>query len=177
MSKAVKAMETDALRAAYEDVSSVCLVDLTRMNANATSEFRAELRARQLTLRVIRNRLAARAFRETPLEPVNKALVGPTALVSGGESVIDLAKALVDWAKKYPALTLRAGLVEGDQELTPIAELARMMSLGETRGALLAQLLSPGGKIAGCLSSPAGRIAGCLKAIIDGQEAGEAEAA
>jgi large subunit ribosomal protein L10 len=108
---------------------------------------------------------------------VNKALVGPTALISGGESVIDVAKALVDWAKKYPELKLRAGLVEGDRELTPISDLARMMSLGETRGAILTQLLSPGGKIAGCLSSPAGRIASCLKTIIDGQEGGEAEAA
>jgi large subunit ribosomal protein L10 len=146
------------------------------MDANSTNEFRNELRRKDLRMQVVRNRIAARAFRETPLAPVSKTLVGPSALVTGGESVIDVAKALVEWAKKYPALKLRDGLIEGDADVTPIERLAKMMSLGETRGMILTLLMSPGGKVAGCISAPAGRIAGCIKAMIDkGSESSEGE--
>ncbi len=176
MSKPVKSMMIESLRSAYANVQSACIVDLTGMDAIALHQFRSELRKRRMGLRVMRNRLAMQAFKETPLAPLRGGLTGPSALVVGGDSVVDVAKALVEWTKKYPALKLKDGLIDGDTSLIPVPALAKLKSLAETRGLVAGAVLSPGGKIAGCLRGPAGRIAGCVKAIADKQGGGEAAA-
>ncbi|UCG32885.1 MAG: 50S ribosomal protein L10 [Phycisphaerales bacterium] len=165
MSKPLKKTMTREYQSIFEDVAGACVVDLTRMDAGTVHELRGQLRQHGMRLRVVKNRIFRQAYREGPLAPLAEYLQGPCAVVTG-ESVIDVAKELVLAARDFPALTLKDGLIEGDGGLTPVKELAKMMSLGETRAHLVFLFLSPGRKAAAALQG-GGRIAGCLKFIID----------
>ena len=95
MSKPVKDLMTEALRSRYEGVQDACVVNLTGLDVARTQRLRRELRSKSMRLEVVKNSLARRAFAGGPLEPLGKSLAGPCALVTGGDSVIDVAKALV----------------------------------------------------------------------------------
>lgn len=172
MSKPMKQNMTREYRSLYQGVEGACAVDLTGMDADSTHALRGLLRRGGMRLRVVKNRLARRAFEDGPLAPLGRCLDGPCALVVG-ESVIDMAKELVEAAKKFPALKLREGLIEGDQEITLVEVLAKMMSLSDTRGALVTLALSPGRSLAGALRTGGGNIAACLQTIIENLEKGE----
>lgn len=174
MSKEIKDMITNEYSSAYEGVDSACVVSVIGLDAISTNQFRGKLREKNLRLQVVKNSLARRAFRETPLAPLANGLEGPCALITGGESVIDTAKLLVDLKKQYPAVELKFGVIEGDTELIDLAAMSKMKSRMETLGELAGLLISPAARLAGCLQGPGGRIAGCLKAMAD-KEDGAAE--
>lgn len=167
MSKTVKTMVTDDLRTRYREVRSACVVDLTGLNVQEQQGLRAALRTRSGRLEVMRNSLARRAFQDGPLEPIGSALVGPCALVTGSESVIELAKALVEAAQEFTQLKLKHAIMEGVPDLLTVEILARMKSHRELIAEVAQLIGSPARALAGCLASPQSRIAGCLKALVE----------
>lgn len=171
MSKPIKAMVTELLRSRFEDVTEACVVDLTGLDVDSTVQVRRVLLAKSMRLLVVKNSLARRAFADGPLEPIGDYLSGPCALVTGGDSAIEVAKEMVALAKEYPAITLKNGLLVGDRELIPVADIASMKGYGELIGEVAMLVASPGRAIAGCLSSPQGKIAGCLKTIAEREAA------
>jgi large subunit ribosomal protein L10 len=179
MSKPVKNLITQELSKRYGGVSSACVVDLTGLNAIATRKLRGVLRSQGIEMHVVKNRMARRAFAGGPLAPLGDQLDGPCALVTGGESVVDVAKLLLKATRDFPAIGLKKAILEGDPELIPVEVVAGWKSKKETLGELAMLATSPGRRIAGCLVGGGGRIAGCLKAIVEKAEkaAGQAETA
>lgn len=167
MSKPVKEMITAELRGRYEGVDSACVVDVTGLNVQTQESIRRKLREKSSRLEVIRNSLARKAFKDTPLEPLAASFSGPCALVTTSESLTDVAKALVECAKEFEKLTLKDAIIEGDPGLMSVVELAKMKGRTELLGEVAMLVASPGRAIAGCLGSPQSKIAGCLKAIVD----------
>jgi large subunit ribosomal protein L10 len=174
MSKPVKDLITHDYQGRFAKVSSACVVSVIGLDAIATNKLRGALRAKKIELRVLRNSLARRAFAESPLAPLAGSLEGPCALVVGGESIIDVAKVLVDLKKTFPAIELKKGILEGDPDLLDIDRLAKMKSRGELLSDLAMLIASPGRKLAGCLAGPGGRLAGCFKAMAEKEEQAEA---
>lgn len=169
MSKRIKDLITQQYKQRYEEVDSGCLVSLVGLDAVSTNRLRGQLREKNLHMQVIRNRLAKRALKGRPLEPLTRGLEGSCALVHGGESVIDVAKTLVNLAKGYEALTLMTGLIDGDDELIPVLDLAKLKSKSELIGEVAMVVSSPGRALAGAMAGAGGRIAGCLKTIAERQ--------
>ena len=95
MSKPVKDMITREYQASYAELESACLISVIGMDAISTNRLRGELRQKHIRLQVLKNNLARRAFADAPLSPLSNAMDGPCALVTGGESLIDVAKTLV----------------------------------------------------------------------------------
>ncbi|UCD29208.1 MAG: 50S ribosomal protein L10 [Planctomycetota bacterium] len=175
MSKPVKDLITKEYKKVYGDIDNACVVSVIGLDAIATNKLRGELRQKNVRLQVIKNSMARRAFTGTTLEPLSNALDGPCALVTGGESVIDVAKVLVDLQKNYPQIELKMGMLDGDPDLIYVDQLAKMKNREELLAELAMLISSPARRLAGCLGSPGGLICGCLKAISDKQ--GSAEAA
>jgi large subunit ribosomal protein L10 len=174
MSKPLKQMMTDALRDRYVGVESACVVDLTGLDVVSTTRFRRTLREKSIRVSVVKNSLAARAFQGTPLEALGRSLEGPSALVSGGDSIIEVAKALVAAAKEYAVIRLKQAIVEGDPSLMTVEDVSRLKSRLELIGEVAMLIASPGRRVAGCIAGPQAKLAGCVKAIAD---RGEKEAA
>ena len=170
MSRPLKKMLSDDLRDRYDGVDSACVVDLTGLNVQQTEELRRDLATRHMRLRVVKNSAARLAFAQGQLEPLARALSGPCALVTGGDSIVEIAKALVHWSKESAKLGLKQAIVDGDQELLTVEELSRMKSRLELVGETAMLVSSPGRALAGCLCSPQSKIAGCLEAIAEKDE-------
>lgn len=177
MSRFVKELIVDELRRRYGSTDSALVVSLIGMNGNTNHAFRARLREMQAEVHVVPNRLARRAFAETPLAPLGQALEGPCALVTGGPSIVDVAKELVKLREEFPQLELKRGMIEGDPDLMEVERIAKLRSKAEIQSEVAAIVRAPAGRISGAVRSAAGRIAGCIQAIVERLERGETIAA
>lgn len=167
MSKAIKAMITDELKERYDGAVSACVVELTGLDVQSQEKIRRELRSKSASLKVVKNSLARHAFKGGPLAPLGEALVGPCALVTSPESMIEVAKYLVEATKEFKSLKLKAAVYEGDASLISIEAMSKLRGKRELLGEVAMLIASPGRAIAGCIASPQAKIAGCLKAIAD----------
>ncbi len=174
MSKPLKQMMTDALRDRYAGVDSACVVDLTGLDVVSTTRFRRTLREKSMQVAVVKNSLAARAFQGTPLEPLGRSLKGPCALVTGGDSILEVARTLVAALKDFAVIRLKQAIIEGDPALMTVEEVSRLKGRLELIGEVAMLISSPGRRVAGCIAGPQARIAGCVKAIADRDEKGAA---
>ena len=171
MSKLVKDLITKTLKERYDGIQDACVVDLTGLDVQRTQTLRRELTAKSMQLHVVKNSLARRAFAGGPLEPLGERLDGPCALVTGGDSIVDVAKALVHWAKELGHIGLKEAIMEGDPDLVTVEDVAKMKDRGELMREIAMLVSSPGRSIVGCLCSPGGKIAGCLKTLAERGEA------
>lgn len=167
MSRLVKKLITEEIRRRYAGVSSACVVEVTGLDVQAQEKLRRSLRARSARLEVVKNSMARRAFQGGPLEPLGSSLEGPCALVVSRESLVDVARYLLEAAKEFGKLKLKNAIFEGDQTLVTVEELSRMKGRRELVGEVAMLVSSPARAIAGCLNSPAGKIAGCLKGMAE----------
>ncbi|MEO1009044.1 MAG: 50S ribosomal protein L10 [Planctomycetota bacterium] len=176
MSKPVKEMMMADYSAKVGDYSDAMLVSIRGLSANDTNALRKELAKADISITVLRNNVARKAFEGTGLEPLGELLTGPNALAYGAETVVEVARKLVDIAKDLPEVELRGAVLDG--ELFAGDEGCTRLSKFPTRDEAIAQavgaILSAGGNLAGALKGPAGQIAGCLKALEDKLEKGEA---
>ncbi|MHC4609525.1 MAG: 50S ribosomal protein L10 [Planctomycetota bacterium] len=171
MSKPVKDLITEALRARYEGTGNACVVDLTGLDVQRTQTLRRDLSDKSMRMHVVKNSLARRAFRGSPLEALGEQLRGPCALVTGGDSIIEVAQTLVHWAKELGDIALKEAIIDGEPTLTTVEEVARMKGRKELQAEIALLVASPGRAIAGCVSGPGGRIAGCVQALAERSEA------
>lgn len=176
MSKPVKDLITNEYKELFGGADGACIVSVIGLDAISTNKLRGDLRNKKIQLKVVKNSLARRAFASTGLASLAPAFSGPCALVTGGESVIDLAKTLVELKKAYPAIELKQGVLGGETDLIDVERLATMKSRVELLGDVAMLIASPGRKLAGAIASPAGKIAGCIKVLAEKKDAEEAAA-
>ncbi len=167
MSKSIKAMFSVEYRNRYSSVESACVVDLSGMSVKEQETLRTSLRGRSAQMQVVKNRLIRLALEDGPLKPLGESLEGPCALVTTSESLIDVAKTLVEAAKEFDKLTLKHAILDGDPNLLTVVELAGFKSKAEMLGEVAMLVSSPGRAIVGCIGSPQSKIVGCLKAIVE----------
>lgn len=174
MSKPVKSMMTKELHERYATLDSALWVELVGADGLVTNDFRRALHARQMRVEMISNNLFVRAVADGPLNRLAKELKGPAALVTGGESLIDVAKLVEEWKPKITGLKLRAALLEGEF-VGPerIEQLSKMPTKRDLQGQVAAAIRSPGANLAAAVLAGGGNIAGCLKAMIEKLEKGE----
>ncbi len=175
MSKLVKEMVTEQLRTRYADVESAVWVEVVGVDGNTTNAMRRDLNEKSMRIEVIKNSLLRRAVGEGPLAPLAAAMCGPAALVTGGESAIDAAKAIEEWiGKLQDKVRLRGALLEGEYlDESRVAGLAKMPTKRDLQAKVVGCFLSPGSNLAGAMLAGGGNIAGCLKAMIEKLEDGE----
>lgn len=167
MSRKVKETLEKELQARYGRLDGALVMDVSRLTGVQANQVRGRLRSKGIEVHVVKNRSARRALAAAPLASVGKSLSGPCALVTGGKSVIDTAKDLLDLVKDYPQIVLKGGVVEASPDFLPVETVAKMRGRKELLGDVAAAIAAPGRRLAGCLKSGGGRVAGCLKAIAD----------
>lgn len=177
MSKPVKNLITSAYESKFAGLSGAVLVDVRGIEANDNNAFRNDLAGKQIKVTVVRNAMAQRAFEGTDLEGLSGMLDGPSALVypvGDDNSVVNVARELVDWAKKLEHLDFRGAILDGIRfGADEIEKLSEYPTKEEAQAKVVTMLLSPARNLAGAIKSPAGNIAGILKTIQEKLEAGE----
>ena len=102
-------------------------------------------------------------------------LEGSNALAYGGESVVEVARAIVDIVGRHPEMSLKGAVLDG--ELFEGDAGVRALSKFPTRDEAIAQtvtlILSPGRNLVAQVKGPGAQIAGILKTIVNKLEKGE----
>lgn len=173
MSKLVKNLVVEELKNRYGELDSAAVVRIIGLNAVSNNNLRRRLHNKKIDVHVVKNSLARVALKGRPLEPLAASLDGPVAMVTGGESIIDVAKELlaISLEKEYAKIELKFGIIEGDKDLVSVERIAQMKGRSQMQGDVLGCAIGPARKLVGCFAGPAGRVVGCLKTIADREEA------
>lgn len=180
MSKYVKNLVADDLRQRLQNVHDALLVNMVGLDANTNTRLRAELRAKKISVVVIKNSLAARATSGTPLAPLFEGLTGTAAVCWGSEDIVSLAKEITKLARdeKNAPFSTRAGVVDGERiDAVGVERVSKWPSRAEQLSILLGQILSPGAMLASQLTSVGGALASQIEQKAEGAEEAAAEAA
>jgi large subunit ribosomal protein L10 len=172
MNRTEKQQLIDELHGEFKTSAHAVLVDYKGLSVPAVTEFRRKVKAAGSSYRVVKNSLALRAAKDTPLEKLAPKFAGATGVAYTGDDPVALAKVLVDFAKDHPALALKAGLVSGSQLLDAegLKALSTMPGLKELRARLLGLLQAPATQLVRLLNTPASQLAQVLKAHHDKEE-------
>jgi large subunit ribosomal protein L10 len=129
------------------------------------TDLRKKLRDAKVDYRIVKNTLAARAAKGTPVEPLAEKFVGPTALVMSYDDVVAAAKLIADFMKDRENFTIRTAVVEGRVvDAKGVQALAKLPGLQELRGQILAMVQGPATKLARLIGTPGQQLARVLDA-------------
>ena len=167
MSKQIKKMIVDEYKRRFDDIQDALVVDIRGIDANENNDLRVDLLGKNIHITVLKNSLAKTAFEGTNLEALSTTLSGPTALVFGGDSVVDVARNLVDWAKKVKNLDLKAAILDGElfDGADGVKRLSDFPTKDEAQGIVVQLVLSPAGNIVTAATSPGSNLLGIIKEI------------
>ena len=180
MSKLIKNMLTDDLKARLADVGEAILVSLGTLDAQRTTELRQALRKKNIHLQMVKNSLARRATAGTPLAPAFEKTEGMLAVAWGGEDVVDLAKELdrLSGVKEFEGFECRGGALDGARlNADDVKQVAKWPTRGEQLSILSGQIISLASTLAGQIVSAGGTLAGQIQTRVDDLEKAGGDAA
>lgn len=155
-----KVAVVDEVVGKLREAQALLVTEYRGLSVGELSELRTELRKAGTEYRVYKNTLVRLAAAEAGVD-IGELLVGPTAIAfvaptgdDGGDPVL-AAKAMTKFAKTYPDLVLKGGVL-GDTVLS--ADEAEALSKVAPREELLA-------RFAGGLAAPMRTLAGLLQAV------------
>ncbi|HWP43277.1 MAG TPA: 50S ribosomal protein L10 [Blastocatellia bacterium] len=108
-----KDKDIELLQQEFQESPNALLLSFQGIKVADDERLRRELRQANLTYRVVKNTLAIRAARGTPMEQITDQFAGATAVALSKNDPVTLAKVLTKWAKESPVISFKAGLVEG----------------------------------------------------------------
>jgi large subunit ribosomal protein L10 len=138
------------------------------LTVETVNALRKKCRESQIDYKIVKNTLAIRAAKGTPIEVVSDKFVGVTALVMSYADVVAPAKILAEFAKDREDFSLRTGVIEGKlTDVKGLQALARLPGILELRGKIAVALAQPATKVARILGTPGQKLALVLAARRD----------
>jgi large subunit ribosomal protein L10 len=113
MPKAEKIERVAELKAGIEGSDALLLTEYRGLTVSDITELRRSLAEGGATFAVVKNTLMQRAAVDASIEDLEALLEGPTAVAFINGDPVAAAKKVVDAAKKFPALILKGGYMEG----------------------------------------------------------------
>lgn len=175
MSKAVKELMMRDYQTLLEGVDDALVVSIRGVSANDNNRLRNDLASKQIKITVVRNSLARKVFADTPLAGLDPILEGPSAIAYGAESVVDVARELVKWAKEVKQLELKGAILDGQvfEGNAGVVELSKFPTRDEAIAQAVTLVLSPGRNLMAQVAGPGAQLVGIIKAIEEKLEKGE----
>ena len=113
MPKAEKIDRVAELKAGIEGSDALLLTEYRGLTVSDITELRRSLAEGGTRFAVVKNTLMQRAAADASIEDLESLLEGPTAVAFVAGDPVAAAKKVVDAAKKFPALILKGGYMEG----------------------------------------------------------------
>lgn len=127
-----------------KDAQSVVLVDYRGLTVAEDTQLRKQLREAGVTYKVYKNTLMNFAFKGTEFESLTDSLEGPSAIAVSKDDATAPARVLANFAKKAPALEIKAGVVEGNfYDMDGMKAISSIPSREELLSKLLGSIQSP----------------------------------
>jgi large subunit ribosomal protein L10 len=160
------------LQREFKSMGSCVVVEFGKLQPQQDSEIRGKLRAAGVRYRVVRSRLAKRAFADLKLD-LGEALTGRCGIaIAQKEGAIAAAKLLREWIKKTKdaPLTIKGGVVEGAAYSGAAADtIADLPDRNTVNTQIVTAISGPARSLASLVSAVAGGLARCIQAKVDAQ--------
>jgi len=154
MPNAEKVAKVAALKERIQDSEALLLAEYRGLSVHDATELRRAL-SEQARFAIVKNTLMVRAAADAGVAELEALLEGPTAVAFVQGDVVATAKKVVDAAKRFPALVLKGGYLDG--KVLSAAEAQSLATL-ESREVMLS-------KVAGMLKAEMTRAASMFQAI------------
>lgn len=176
MSKQVKEMILRDYQARLGQTQDAVVVSLAGINAQATHKIRTNLAKKQMKVSIVRNSLFRKMVGDTSMKALQPVLAGPSAVIYGGASVVEVAREIVASLKDFPKIELKGAVLDGQlfKGEDGIKALSKFPTREEALGQTVGLLLGPARKLAAQIKGPGSNVAGLIKAIEAKLEKGEA---
>jgi len=162
--RAAKRELVTSLRDVLKDTGVVVVAHNAGMVAAQSAEFRKRVREAGGSVKVVKNRLAKLAIKDTDVAGIEPLLTGPTILAYSKDP-ITAAKITVEYAKGVDKLVVLGGVMGSTVlDAKDVKALAELPSLDELRAKLIGLLNAPATKIARTVMEPGAQLARVIQA-------------
>jgi ribosomal protein L10 len=160
-----KAESVLALRERLGTCRTAVLTEYRGLTVRQLSDLRKQLKAASAEYKVVKNRLAKLAVKDSPLDPLAGHLKGPTGLVIAREDPVGVAKALQAFVRTTPVFAIKVGMVEGKVlEPTELRALADLPSKEVLRAQVVGAIQGPMSQLITLLQAPQAELLRVLEA-------------
>ncbi|MDR3123946.1 MAG: 50S ribosomal protein L10 [Treponema sp.] len=180
VAKKIQDAKTKAIGELREDFASIpdfIFADYRGLTVEQITNLRKNLRAKEAKFKVVKNTYARLAFEQlqAPAE-VSSFLVGPTAVASAPRDANEVAKLLLDFAREFPVLKVKGGLVgESVYNAEQMEAFSKLPGRLELISMLMSVMNGPIRNLAAALNDVNARLVRTVKAVADKKaEAAEA---
>ena len=154
MPNAEKIAKVAALKERIQDAEALLLTEYRGLSVHDATELRRAL-SEQARFAIVKNTLMVRAAADAGIAELEPLLGGPTAVAFVQGDVVATAKKVTDAAKRFPALVIKGGYLDG--KVLSAAEAQSLATL-ESREVMLS-------KVAGMMKAELTRAASMFEAI------------
>ena len=167
MSKPVKELILADYKKRFDNVEAALVIDVRGMDANDNNALRLDLASKDIRVTIVKNSLARKAFAGTGLEAIIGSLQGPSALAYGAESVVNVAREMVAWARKLEHLDLRAAVMDGElfEGQAGVTRLSQKPTRLEAKARVVQLVLAPAATLVAAMLGPPSGILSIVKEI------------
>ncbi len=95
-----------------KEADNCVVVDFQGLTVEEANDLRSSLREKEIQMRVVKTALARLVLQEMEMADFDEIFTGPTAVVWGGESVVQISKEVHGFAKKNKMLKIKGGILE-----------------------------------------------------------------
>lgn len=144
----------------FSKAKGAFVVDFKGMKVEQVTNLRKKLHAAESEMKVVRNTLALRAFKDHPVaeKAFSEKMTGTNAIVFAFNEVVGVAKALADFGKDVEALKIKSGMMDGEAlDDNKIKFLATLPGKDQLRAQLLMLFKEPGARLARVLNEYANK--------------------
>ncbi|KGE02530.1 50S ribosomal protein L10 [Pseudohaliea rubra] len=150
---------------------SLVIADARGVSVDGMTALRKEARENQVTLRVVRNTLAKRAFEGTEYECVADALVGPSLFGFSMEDPGAAARLFKEFAKTNDKFEVKVLAVSGQMlGAEQLDVLAKLPTREEALSMLMSVMQAPVAKLARTMNEVPGKLVRTLAAVREQKE-------
>lgn len=171
MPSAVKYEKLDELKQILSERSNFVLTTYSGLKVEELSDLRAAIREKDSRLKVVKNRLFHLALKESEVhssvaDEIRDDLRGPVAVTFVGEQFPEVAKMLVEYAKKNEKVKIKAGVMDGGfLNEADVKAIATLPSKEELLAIIARGLNAPATKIAIGMKEVIASLARGIKAV------------
>ena len=97
----------------FDKHDSYYLLDFMNMPVSLVTQFRRQLRDKEYSFCVVKNRLALRALKDDSPGELKTSFQGPTAIAYAEKDPVGLAKLIKEFSVQHKVLNVKGGMIEG----------------------------------------------------------------